>query len=358
MFNGSRLILARKRRGLTKKSLAEKLGITDRSIFDYENLNTIPEDGTIDKISKVLNFPIDFFESSESNELKVNEVSFRSLSRIKAYQRDMALTSGELALSLTYWIESKFDLPAVDLPLIEGFMKPESAAILLRDYWDLSDKPLKNIISLVESKGVRVLSIAVDSQEVDAFSFWRDNTPYIFLNKGKTAERLRFDVAHELGHLIIHRDSSLSGRIIEREADQFASAFLMPASSVFQKISNQIIDFETLVKFKKIWNVSAAALNYRLNDLGIISEWNYRSLCIDLSKFGRNKEPEPTLTYERSLLLEKVFKSLYIDGFNLEEISNELNLHISDINEYTFDIMDEVYSRADLSKNKKLYRVK
>jgi len=99
---------------------------------------------------------------------------------------------------LNDWVESRFDLPAPDLPDLRD-EEPEVAASVLRQHWGLGERPIKNMVHLLESKGVRVYSLAENSVEVDAFALWHSKTPFVFLNTLKSAEHGRFDAAHELG---------------------------------------------------------------------------------------------------------------------------------------------------------------
>jgi Zn-dependent peptidase ImmA (M78 family) len=187
----------------------------------------------------------------------------------------MALGEGALALRLNKFIESKFELPQADLPDLSREANPEAAAESLRRYWGIGELPIRNMIHLVEAKGVRVFSLAIDAQDVDAFSMWKASTPFVFLNSHKSAEHSRFDAAHELGHLVLHRHASPNGREAEREADAFASAFLMPRGSVAAN-APRYPTLPVLIKLKKIWITSLAALNYRLHEVELTTDWQYR----------------------------------------------------------------------------------
>ncbi len=363
MFNNTRFALARKRRGLTKRALAKKVGVTDRSITAYESGHTVPESQTIEKIAGALRFPVEFFFADDVEELPVGAASFRALTKMTAAQRDIALSAGVVALLLNQWIENKFDLPSPDFPedyRIESDGKskagihqqssegdqypdvgqendPEAAAEMLRRYWDLGELPIKSMIALLESKGVRVFSLSVDAREVDAFSMWYGDNPFVFLNTKKTAERCRFDAAHELGHLVMHRHGAPQGQEAEKEANAFASAFLMPRRSVLAK-APRTATLKSLISHKKYWNVSAAALNYRLHSLCLTTDWTYRTLCIDLAKLGRNREPEPS-PFETSQVLKQVFASLRADGISKSDVAKELLIQPEELDELTFGLM-------------------
>ena len=211
MFNPSRLTLARKRRRLTGRELAELAGLTPVHVSRIEqgkaeNL----EKSTLEALPKALGFPSDFFFGGDIDLPNKDSASFRSLSAMTAKERDAALSAGAIAYLLSDWVEERFNLPEVDLLDLSHEREPDSAARSLRSYWGLGEKPISNVIKLLESKGVRVFSLSEDTKNVDAFSCWRNGVPYVFLNTFKTSERSRFDALHELGHLVLHRTRETS----------------------------------------------------------------------------------------------------------------------------------------------------
>ena len=357
MFNPQRFALARRRRGMKKRELATHIGVTERSVSGYESGTQEPEPGTLAKIAKTLRFPEAFFFGDDPEVPTPDVASFRSLSKMTAGLRDSALGAGAIALLLNDWIEQRFDLPEPDLPdlgseraaltnfealdklaLSRSAQAPEAAAEMLRAHWGLGEQPVKNMIALLESKGVRVYSLAIDAKEVDAFSMWSGGRPFMFLNTFKSAERCRFDAAHELGHLVMHQHAHPQGPDLEREANAFASAFLMPRASVLA-MAPRSITIKSLIKYKKLWSVSVAALNYRLHSLGLSTEWAYRTLCIQIAQEGyRTEEPE-SIAHERSVILEKIFAALRADGVGKAGVAGELAISPEEINELTFGLM-------------------
>ncbi len=336
-FNPSRLTLARKRRGLSKTALAQSIGVDLRSVSGYESGEYPPADQTLDALERVLTFPRSFFSGDDLDEPTPDVASFRAMSKMTASQRDMALGEGALALLLNDWLEKRFELPKSDLPDLGRETDPEAAAASLRRYWGLGELPVKNVIHLLEAKGVRVFSLSIDAREVDAFSMWKESTPFVFLNTQKSAEHGRFDAAHELGHLVLHRHAAPQGREAEREADAFASAFLMPRASVFAR-APRFATIADLIKLKKIWTVSVAALNYRLHDIGVLSDWHYRSLCIEISQRGfRTTEPDEA-PRESSQVLPKIFGLLREDGISRTSLAEGLSLNPHEIDQLVFGL--------------------
>jgi len=343
-FNASRLKFARKRRGQTIKALSNSINITTRTFSDFENGHSVPNANIVTKISSALNFPLDFFYKDDISPISIDSVSFRSLARMSASVRDMAIHAGQIALEFFSLVESKFDLPKVNLPDLRN-SEPETAAASIRAEWFLGEKSIRNMVHLLEAMGVRVFSLDENTLDMDAFSFWMNNKPFIFLNTNKSVEHGRFDCAHELGHLILHKHGSPAGKEAETEANRFASAFLMPEGSIRASI-NGFPTLNRIISLKYNWLVSAAALVRRLKDLLILTEWQYRSLTIEMSKRGYLKEePNPIKQREASRLLPMIFKALKEDGITKRIIAEQLSVNIVDIdalmfNLATFQILD------------------
>ena len=207
------------------------------TISRLENGNNEPEEQTLDAIARVLDFPQAFFLGDDCDELTAEGASFRSLTAMSAKERDAALAAGALAYLFSDWVAQRFNLPEPALLDLSFEADPELAAHTLRQEWGLGQQPVSNMIKLLELKGVRVFSLAENTENVDAFSCWRDSIPYVFLNTFKSAEHSRFDAAHELGHLVLHKHGGPhQGRETEVEANRFASCFLMPTDDVAARI--------------------------------------------------------------------------------------------------------------------------
>lgn len=337
LFNPQRLTLARQKRKLTKTGLAGLAGVTTRSISAYENGATVPTSETIVSIAACLKFPVEFFFAAAIDRPELGAVSFRSLSSMTAGQRDSALAAGTLAIELASWIDKHFILPECDLEDFRAY-SPETAAASIRTLWHLGQKPIKNSIHLLEAHGVRVFSLAEDGREVDAFSFWHGSTAFVFLNTLKSAEHSRFDAMHELGHLVMHRHGGPDGRVAEQEADAFASAMLMPRDDVLAH-SPRFVSLPVLLQIKKRWAVSLSAINYRLHNIGLTTDWQYRTLCIQISEKGyRLNEPEPC-ERETSQILEKVLTALKVQGLTWANVADELNVRGEDLDALVFGLV-------------------
>jgi Zn-dependent peptidase ImmA (M78 family)/DNA-binding XRE family transcriptional regulator len=337
LFNSTRLTWARRRRGLTKTKLAGEIGVDVRSVTGYETGEFSPDPARIDDLGRVLRFPQAFFFGDDMEEPAIDTASFRSMSKMSARQRDTALGNGAIAMLLNAWIEANFDLPEPDVPDLGRDAEPEAAAAAVRRAWGLGELPIKNMIHLLESKGIRVFSLAIDAVEVDAFSLWRSNRPFVFLNAQKSAERGRLDAAHELAHLVLHRHAAPNGQEAEKDANAFASALLMPPASV-RAHAPRFATLEQLIRLKKIWGVSLAAMTYRLHTLGLLSEWHYRQLYMDISTRGYRKQEPDGGPREVSQVLQKVFAALRAKGVSKDDIAEAICVHPQDIDELVFGL--------------------
>ena len=329
-FNPSRLVIARKRRGFTRVSLARDTSLGVRSIQYYETGEVDPSDDAVCALVRALRFPQAFFYGPDMEELSPQGASFRSLRAMSAAQRDSALAAGSIGIELCKWIEQRFELPEPSVPDLREF-EPETAAQVLRTEWSKGERPIRNMVEILEAHGVCVFSLPVDSSAVDAFSTWHHGRPIVFLNPMKSAERGRMDAAHELGHLTLHKHGGgPRNRYAEMEADRFGSAFLMPAGDVLAHAPRGITT-TTILNMKHRWGVSAIALVYRLKILNILSEWHYRTLCIELSKMGyRRNEPEGRAR-DTSQVLAKVLGILREKGIPRSAVAKELRIDLAEL---------------------------
>jgi Zn-dependent peptidase ImmA (M78 family)/DNA-binding XRE family transcriptional regulator len=338
-FNPERLSVARQRRLLNQKGFAELAGLSTKTISRYEKGLNEPDEDAIARFVRILRFPREFFFGGLIEFPDAELVSFRSQKAMTAAVRDAALSAGALGFLVSDWVEERFSLPEIDLPDLQlSAATPEAAARAVRAEWGLGEQPISNMIHLLESHGVRVLSLAENSVRVNAFSLWRDDKPYVFLNTIKSAENSRFDAAHELGHLVLHQDGKPTGRVAEDQANRFASAFLMPKADVLAHVG-EIYSLGQMIRLKNRWKVSLAALNYRLHKIGVTTDWGYRDFCIQLSTSGFNKkEPEP-IERERSMVWEKILKILWSDKKTFGVISTDLFLPESEVSAFIYGVL-------------------
>ena len=287
-------------------------------------------------LATALGFPVSFLNAANAAELPESAVAFRAAAKVPAVRRDAAVAAGRLAVEANRWLEAKFTLPVPDVPTLEH-PDPDTAADMVRARWGLGAGAAPNMVHLLEAHGVRVFSLPEDCAEVDAFSFWHAGTPFVFLNPTTSAERGRFDAAHELGHLVLHAGEQPVEK--ERQANAFAGAFLLPRAGVLASVPRGPVT-EQVLAHRKHWRVSALALTYRLRDLGLLSAEQYGVVCAELSRRGyRVAEPDGITSREGSLLLAKVFRALREHGMSPHLVARELLLDTAELNSLLFGLV-------------------
>lgn len=333
----SRLALVRKRRGLTLARLAAAAQLSARSLSLYENGHKVPSAATLDKLAGVLDVPEAFLRGGEVEEIPPAAVSFRAITKMTARQRDQALAAGRMALLIDEWFEARFTLPSVDVPTLGGY-DPESAAEVVRARWGLGTRRLPNALHLAEAHGVRIYSLTPENRDLDAFSLYWNGHPFVFLSTGKSGERGRFDVAHELGHLVLHGEHEpLHGPEAEVAASRFAAAMLMPRPAVLAAgLRNASV--EQIIAAKATWRVSALALTHRLAELGLLTEWGYRTACVNLARLGYKSGEPGGIPRESSQLLAKVFHSLRDQGVPLAAVAASVGISPGELRAHVFGL--------------------
>lgn len=346
MFNPERLMIARERRAMTKKAVAEEIGVSTNTVLRYESGEIEPSPENLEKLAAALNFPEEFFLGGDVDMPLMSNASFRGLASKTEKVMKAALQSGTLSYIFDDWVSDRYNRAEVHLPEYPAEMDPQVAAKLLREEWRLGYKPIGNMVHLMEAKGIRVFSLAENNKDVDAFSVWRDDIPYVFLNRFKSAERSRFDAAHELAHLCLHKHGGAAAEKknspIERDANAFAGAFLMPEDDVRSIVKSHIYSVDDLLPYKKRWRVAAVALAYRLFELGIIPKSRSNSFYVDMSRRGWLKNEPEGIAREQSSVWQQVFDDLRTKGVSKFDISRETGLPLREIEDSVFGLANMI----------------
>jgi Zn-dependent peptidase ImmA (M78 family) len=225
----------------------------------------------------------------------------------------------------------------------------ERLAEQTRSFWGLGEGPISNVVWLLENNGSIVTRENMESNKLDAFSEWfrcdrASEIPYVFLNAEKDSGfRSRYDIAHELGHLILHRNidkkyitNKQTFKLIEEQAYRFGGAFLLPASTFSNDFSVPSLDSFRALKPK--WKVSAAAMVYRSADLNLASKEQVQRLWRSRSRRGWvYKEPlDDQLSAEKPRLLSRIFQLLVSENVQSRaEIRDSLPYSTRDIEKLT-----------------------
>jgi Zn-dependent peptidase ImmA (M78 family)/transcriptional regulator with XRE-family HTH domain len=347
VINPSRLALARQRQGMSVTRLAALTGLSRQTLLSYDSGKKEPTAASLALLQEHLKVSAAFLTGSDLDQVPPTAVSFRAMAKMTAGSRDRALAAGRMGILLHEWIGDRFKVPAPDVPTLGRRHGGEGAAELVRARWDLGQAPIKNMQHLLEARGVKIFSLPSECADVDAFSLWWQGTPYISLTAAKTAERRRFDLAHEFGHIALHGgDEACQGKIAEAEANRFAAALLMPRASLLSRpLRNPSL--QQLLAEKRRWGVSAMALAHRLSEVGMLTEWEYRSLCVELSRRGyRRAEVDRTMEHESSQLLAKVLAALGGQRAGLGRIAEDLALPVEEVRNL---VLGQVVTAAPLS---------
>lgn len=305
-FNREMLALARESRGLTQSQLAAKLGISQAEISKFENGLRIPSEKQTERMADVLGYTVDFFYLNEA---------IRSFGSQCVYHRKRkSATDTKLAQLLAMVnvkrIQVKHLLKSVDAKPVHSFPRldldeyadPAEVARALRTLWQLPPGPVNNLIRAIEDAGGVVIQCDFGTTKVDAISQWIPGqpSPIFLINDSIPTDRMRFTLAHELGHICMH---AMPTNNMEREADQFAAEFLMPAKDIRPHLFR--IDVPTLASMKPYWRVSMAALLYRAAELNAIDERRKSYLWFRMGQAGyRTYEPVEIPPENPSLLRE------------------------------------------------------
>lgn len=284
--------LARESRSLTQSELANMLAISQGNVSKIENgtMVEVPKD-LLRNLSRVLDYPEDFFFLKEDvygpGLAFIYHRSRRSLPKKVTEKIEALINIHRIAISrLLKSVEVNVQFPCYDI----DNTSIEEIARAVRTAWFLPRGPIKNLIQAIEKAGGIIIKCDFGTPKIDALSLFLPNhslPPLFFVNKNIPSDRLRFSLAHELGHVIMHRIPRTDSDM-ETEADKFAGAFLMPAQEIAPSLNN--IKFYTLAQLKPYWKVSMAAILVRAGHLGKITKSQSNYLW---SQMGPYKQREP-----------------------------------------------------------------
>ena len=293
-----RITDARIAAGLTQSELAHRVGIQRQSVSYFERGDRNPDPNTMAAIAEALGQPLRYFSTPKAEMFGRRSANFFRKQGADTKRRNAASDQyAEWLAQTAHAFNDHVHFPEVKLPKFEPAgdgddpnrytpEELEEIAEQTRDYLGLGLGPIANTIRLLESNGVIVARHVMEGEKIGAFSFWSGTRPFIFLASDRSsAARARYDVCHELGHLVLHRwvtqdelEDKNTLKEIEREADYFAGAFLLPRKSFPNEIFSPRLD--AFLDLKRRWKVSIQAMIYRCKNLGIFDE----DQCVNLYK--------------------------------------------------------------------------
>jgi Zn-dependent peptidase ImmA (M78 family)/transcriptional regulator with XRE-family HTH domain len=332
LFVGSRLTLARHLAGMRKNELAESIGKTPTAVASYETGRSRPAAATVAKLCIALAVEPAFFlatpgtERSEPNSL---EPHYRSLRSTTQLVRNQATAYGWLVHDIVAVFERYVEMPSIAVPEYslsdqEPVYRPVSAAQALRKVWGLGTEPIRHMLRLAENHGLICVFSPFQIATVDAYSFESKVRPIIVLNPLKgDYYRQRWDLAHEIGHLVLHRDAEPGNHVAEVEAHRFAAELLLPTLPIREQLPHRPI-WPRLQALKEYWGVSMQALLYRARELGIHSDVTYRNAMMRMSQEGwRRQEPGPRPCVEQPSILPSALELLQGSGIPAVQLASE-----------------------------------
>jgi Zn-dependent peptidase ImmA (M78 family)/DNA-binding XRE family transcriptional regulator len=352
-FVGDRLREAREARSLTAVALADLIGVTRAAVSQYEREHQSPSPQVMRKISDSLNLPVQFFLRRPWPE-KPGTVFYRCMSAATKRARLRAERRYKWLREIVAFLRDYVHFPGVKFPELDLAADPaeidddkiEELASETRRFWGLGRGPISNVTWLLENHGAVVTRCELGATTLDAFSEWSpsDSTPYVILASGKgSAARSRYDAAHELGHMVMHRhvrnsllQQAESFNFIEAQAHRFAGAFLLPARTFADDAYSLSLDGFRALKEK--WRVSIAAMIKRAAQLDLINEAHEHRLWINLGRRKwRTKEPlDDVLEPEQPRFLRRAMELLITKAIVApNEFPLRLTLAARDIEELT-----------------------
>lgn len=345
LFDGNRLTLARQLAGLRKSELAAVVEVTATAVAAWESGRTNPSPANVAILSLKLGIDPGFFVARPLDQSAgTTTPHFRSLRSTSQIMRDQAHSYGQMAVEVAAALEVHAELPDINVPrypvaIDDPLEAADEAARFLRRAWHMDSGTAPHLVRLAENHGILVVFSPPASASLDAFSFDSSVRPVVILNPIKRDfYRQRFDVAHELGHLVMHADADPGSKIIEEQAHRFAAEFLLPASEI-EPLLPTVLNKSTWVRLgqlKEEWRVSIASLLYRARTLGTLSTTSHRNAMITMTQRGwRRAEPGLITSIEQPSLFPATLELLDDAGIPVDDIRHQCGVPLALFNTIT-----------------------
>lgn len=345
-FQPGRLSQALAARGLSQVQLASMVGVSPATISKWKTGQQAPESEALDSLSRVINISPEWFTRPLPE--KCSLPLFRSNASAHATARSMLEARLEWAQDIVLALNEFVDFPDLNLP-VRSFDDPqqitpsdiEEAACECRDLWGLGRRAIPDLALAAEGAGIIVVREETGIATIEGLSAWSIELqrPFILLSSDKgNGFRSRFDLAHELGHLILHKGIDRSTdpqryKLMEDQAHRFAGAFLLPAETFAADVKTPVT-LDSLLLLKQRWGVSVAAMVMRLWVLQIIDD-DAKALLFKRrsARWGVKAEPgDDGRAPEQVRLLKRTVELLASSGIlPLEAVTGYLGLAANDI---------------------------
>ena len=341
---GDMLRLARQRLGFTQKKAAGIMDVPQPVLSRYENEISEPDEHFLQRAAVAYRIPRKFFDLKST--VYGPPVSVHPMPRAKAdvTARDLDMVTAELNLRAMYLrrlLESVDFEPSANLPVlgIDEWGKASRVASVLRSQWGIPRGPIKNLTRLVESAGVIVGMSDFSGASISGMTFKiPGHPPLVLLNSTHPADRMRFTLAHELGHIVMHRFPTPT---MEDEANEFASNFLMPDEDIKDAFVGRKITLELLASLKPEWRVAMQALLMKTKSLKILTPNQERYLWSQISARGwrMSEPPELDFAHETPTVMKSILEAhISTFGFSVSELSALVPLYEAEFIEMFGDL--------------------
>jgi len=339
MSIGSRIKRARKGANVSQRDLAERVGLSAMMISKYENDRSVPDSEMLMRFSRELGTKVDYFFRPDSFSVELH-----------AYRKHASLGKKKveaIKMRIQEWLErylevedffpqekTKVSLPEFNIASMKAL---ETAAEALREGWLLGSDPIENMIYLLEDKGIKV-GLVSGFEHFDACTFTFDNNLVIASKNEISGDRQRFNIAHELGHLVLDCQENIE---IEKAANRFAGAFLVPADQVYYELGNHRsdLDMNEIYLLKHKYGLSMQAWVYRAKDLEIISLNTFSRFFKQFrANYWHREEPGQPYPTEKPVRMEKlVYRALAEDLITRSKAQELLGHPLMDMEELKRD---------------------
>jgi Zn-dependent peptidase ImmA (M78 family)/transcriptional regulator with XRE-family HTH domain len=337
-FNHTLLLLARQYREKSQSEVADAAGLNQGHYSRIENglLPEGPAADSVERIAKALNFPVEFFYQTERMvglplsvhpfHRKKQSVGEKALKKVHAELNLRLIHLRRLAESVE--TDRLLPLPFVDVDDAGG---PREIARRLRAAWMIPPGPIQNLTDLVEKAGIFVISCKFDAPIDGVTMNVPGLPPCIFLNNSAPADRMRASLAHELGHVIMHR---IPTDTMEDEAYTFGAELLLPEKELRRELIGDRITLEKLARMKARWRVSMQFILFQAQEIGCVSTYQAQYLWKQISRRGwRTREPlETEFAHEATALFPRVLNLHREDlAYQVPEFQQLLRIYPNDL---------------------------
>lgn len=344
LFDAGRLRQARRLTMMTKQALASEVQVSPAAIGQYESGVIAPRPDVVVALAKALDVPIRFFATGRPlAPLDSSDTHFKSLRSTTAGQRNKALAFTEQVWELTHLLERWVQFPPVNLPVgdaggqVGDRARARAGAEALRRAWDVPlGEPFPHLTRTAEANGIVVVFASFASEaevkRIRAFSTNKLSRPIVVTPPDRVDDVFmhRFNLAHELGHFVLHDDEEHGDIEIEREADAFAGELLMPEKAM-RNVLRPRIDWDHLARLSATWGVEIKALIYRSRQLEFISDAAARRAYqrVEIMRSSGLLKPSPTARYqgEMPVLLQRAYEVAESEGADVASLAGELAWH-------------------------------